>query len=765
MTARRVRLDALRSLRVRVPLLICAVVVVVLAVFLGVAFREVEHTLVRSAEARARTAADQLAGLLIQSAQQRLSEMRRAADASAVRDFAQNPSDQNRAAARERLALLVVAGQAAAELWDNAGHRLLEVTSPSTDDAAVSSALSSIPPSTAGMSAFTATGTVVFYEAVAEIAGPPPVASELVAPAPRIGFVRTRRSFATSGTSDAITGLVGRGAVVLLGNQSADVWSDLTKVVPAPPVSLTAAGVRSYRAPDGDTRLGAVALISGTPWAVWVEFPYSAVVAPAWTFVARMLVIGLGFVVVTAIAARMLSARITKPLQDLTDAAEAIAAGEYSRRVAADSGHEIGRLGAAFNAMTTQVEESHRDLEERVEHRVRELTAAREELDRFFSLSLDMLCIAEGGYFKRVNPAWEDVLGWTAAELTAQPYSNFVHPDERAATAARLASIADGTITLTFENRYRHKDGTYRWLQWKAAPVAETGVIYAAARDVTEQKRAEGAMQEHAAALTAVNSELEAFSYSVSHDLRAPLRHVTGFASLLDKQAGHTLDAQGRRYLKTIIEAARHMGQLIDDLLAFSRMGRATLTKQSVDLGKLIERVRHDVMGDAADRDITWRVHSLPRVDADPAMLTLVLVNLLSNAVKYTSTRAHAEIEIGSFPTDSSETGIFVRDSGVGFDMQYVHKLFGVFQRLHGSDEFPGTGIGLANVRRIVLRHGGRVWAESQLDRGTTFYVVLPNNERSRITDGAPAVGDSAPREPGASDDTGVTGPVYSIRS
>jgi PAS domain S-box-containing protein len=751
MTARRVRLDTRRSLRVRVPLLICSVVVVVLAVFLGVAFREVEQTLVRSAEARAQIAADQLAGLLTQSAQQRLSEIRRAADTAVVRDVVQHPSDQNRAAARERLALLVVAGQAAAELWDTAGHRLLEVTSPSTSGAIASSALSSIPPSTAGMSAFTASGTVVFYEAVAEIAGTPAIAREPVAPAPRIGFVRTRRSFATSGTSDAISGLVGRGAVVLLGNQSADVWSDLTKVVPAPPVGLTQAGVRSYRAADGDMRLGAVALIATTPWAVWVEFPYNAVVAPAWTFVGRMLVIGLVFVVLTAIAARILSARITRPLQDLTSAAEAIAAGEYSRRVAADSGHEIGRLGAAFNAMTAQVEESHRDLEERVEDRVRELTAAREELDRFFSLSLDMLCIAEGGYFKRVNPAWEEVLGWTAAELTAQPYSHFVHPDERAAAAARLASISDGTITLAFENRYQHKDGTYRWLQWKGAPLAQTGVIYAAARDITEQKRVEGAMQEHAAALTALNGELEAFSYSVSHDLRAPLRHVTGFASLLDQRAGHTLDAQGRHYLQTIIDAAKRMGQLIDDLLTFSRMGRAALTKQRVDLGRLVQRVRDDVMGDAAERDITWRVHVLPGVDADPAMLGLVLVNLLSNAVKYTSTRAHAEIEIGSFPTESSETGIFVRDNGVGFDMQYVHKLFGVFQRLHRSDEFPGTGIGLANVRRIVQRHGGRVWAESQLDQGSTFYVVLPNNGHSHVTDGTPAAGDSAPRRSGAS--------------
>jgi PAS domain S-box-containing protein len=444
-----------------------------------------------------------------------------------------------------------------------------------------------------------------------------------------------------------------------------------------------------------------------------------------------MLVIGLCFVAVAAVAARMVSAQITTPLHDLTHAAEAIAAGHYSQRVAADRRDEIGRLGGAFNAMTEQVEEAHRDLEERVQQRVQELKEAREELDRFFSLSLDLLCIAgDDGYFKRVNPAWQDVLGWTPDELASAPFSTFVHPDDLVATRAERAKLAQGNTTLTFENRYRHKDGTYRWLQWKAVPFAGQGVIYAAARDVTEQKRVARAMEEHADALAALNHELEAFTYSVSHDLRAPLRHVTGFATLLEQRAGHSLDEQGRRYLKTMIDSASRMGRLIDDLLAFSRMGRAALTIQRIDLGQLVDDARREVAAEAVARDIIWRIHPLPHVDADPAMLRLALVNLLSNAVKYTGTRSQAHIEVGTISDVSSETVIFVRDDGVGFDTQYAHKLFGVFQRLHRADEFEGTGIGLANVRRIVQRHGGRIWADSEVNRGATFYFSLPNDGR-----------------------------------
>ena len=239
------------------------------------------------------------------------------------------------------------------------------------------------------------------------------------------------------------------------------------------------------------------------------------------------------------------------------------------------------------------------------------------------------------------------------------------------------------------------------------------------------QVQLEARVRERTEELRATNNELEAFSYSVSHDLRAPLRHVTGFATLLDQHAGPSLDDQGRRYLTTIADAAARMAKLIDDLLAFSRMGRASVSKRRVELSQLVREARDEVSADLNGRRIAWTIDELPAVDADPALLRPVLVNLLSNAVKYTSTRDQARIEVGT-ESRAGELVVFVRDNGVGFDMAYAHKLFGVFQRLHRADEFSGTGIGLANVRRIIQRHGGRTWAEGTLDAGATFYFSLP---------------------------------------
>jgi light-regulated signal transduction histidine kinase (bacteriophytochrome) len=226
--------------------------------------------------------------------------------------------------------------------------------------------------------------------------------------------------------------------------------------------------------------------------------------------------------------------------------------------------------------------------------------------------------------------------------------------------------------------------------------------------------------------LAVAYKDLEAFSYSVSHDLRAPLRHVTGFANLLSTHLGKTLDDKGRRYLDTMVGAATRMGQLIDDLLALSRMGRASLKMQRVELADVVRDAKAEVMPETTGREIVWDIQRLPAVNADPSLLRPAIINLLSNAIKYTSTRAVAHVEVGTSESPAGEVVVFVRDNGVGFDMQYVDKLFGIFQRLHGSDEFSGTGIGLANVRRIISRHGGRTWAHGEVDGGATFYFSLP---------------------------------------
>jgi PAS domain S-box-containing protein len=525
---------------------------------------------------------------------------------------------------------------------------------------------------------------------------------------------------------------------------------------------------------------------------------------------------------------------------------------------------------------------------------ITERKRAEEELDRFFALSLDFLCIASAdGYMKRVSPAVTDILGWSIEEFQSRPYINFVHPDDHAATLREVErQVVAGEKVLRFENRYQHKDGSWRVLSWRSIP-QPGGLMYATARDITEQKAWEAELRRSRAVfenlfvslpglylvltpdlkivavsdaylkatmtqrekiigcglfevfpdnpndpkatgvsnlraslnrvlqkaepdtmaiqkydvrcpdgafeerfwspvnspvlgdnrrieyiihrvedvtgfvkrqqrqttgdengirvemqrmeaeifrsseevraanekLHAANKELEAFSYSVSHDLRAPLRHIDGFVKLLDKSASSSLDERSRRYLDIIADSAHRMGALIDDLLVFSRMGRAELHHAKVDSNALIHEVRDSIQGDTQGRNIEWAIAALPQVQADAPMMRQVWANLVGNAVKYSRPRDPARIEIGCHE-NGKEFIFHVADNGVGFDMQYAHKLFGVFQRLHSTEEFEGTGIGLANVQRIVLRHHGRVWAESRLNEGSTFYFAIPKTNQ-----------------------------------
>src|SRR5271157_766859 len=251
--------------------------------------------------------------------------------------------------------------------------------------------------------------------------------------------------------------------------------------------------------------------------------------------------------------------------------------------------------------------------------------------------------------------------------------------------------------------------------------------------EVEQRKRREDEIRKlnqelakRAGELETSNKELESFTYSVSHDLRAPLRHVVGYSEMLQRQASSLLDEKSQRFIRTILDSAKKMGNLIDDLLAFSKIGRSETRKTEVDLEQLVKEVVAEIGQDTKSRDIAWKIGALPVCKGDRSMLRLVVVNLVSNAVKFTSMRTQAEIEIGCVNRNKKEVEVFVRDNGAGFDMQYANKLFGVFQRLHLPEQFEGTGIGLATVQRIVHRHGGEVRAEGVVDQGATFYFSLP---------------------------------------
>lgn len=325
------------------------------------------------------------------------------------------------------------------------------------------------------------------------------------------------------------------------------------------------------------------------------------------------------------------------------------------------------------------------------------------------------------------------------------------------ANDARVLEV-DGP--LEFDEVAPHEDGPHTYLSIKfplrdaqGAPYAVCGI----STDITERKRTEEEIarlnRELAAKMEevgAINRELEAFSYSVSHDLRAPLRHIAGFVDLLRRDAAASLDDEGRRYIDVIAGATRRMGQLIDDLLGFARLGRAEMTKTRVDLEKLVREVTEQAEHENAGRAFDWKLEGLSEVVADAALLRVVLTNLIGNAVKFTGTRERACIEVGC-RREGGEDVVFVRDNGVGFAMAYVAKLFGVFQRLHRQEEFPGSGIGLATVRRIVHRHGGRTWAEGTVDGGATFTFSLPTAARESEA-GVPA--DVEPRSVEASGDS-----------
>ena len=390
-------------------------------------------------------------------------------------------------------------------------------------------------------------------------------------------------------------------------------------------------------------------------------------------------------------------------------------------------------LLTGFAAVRRRVE---RDLVQARDHLQIEV-AERTQQASLLNLTHDPIFVRDmGDVITYWNRGAQELYGWTDKEAIGRPSQELlqtIFPTPLEDIRAELLRTnrwegelkktkADGTQVVVASRWSLRQDG-----QGRAVAILETN------NDITERKRREQDIQnlnqelaKRSTELESINKELEAFAYSISHDLRAPLRHMAGYTELLQKRVSPGLDEKSNHYIMVMLESAKRMGNLIDDLLAFSRIGRAETQKTVVNLAQLVREALSELREDTEGRNIAWKIGTLPDFYGDRSMLRLVLVNLISNAVKFTRTRPQAEIEIGSDNGNRDELIVFIRDNGVGFDMKYVNKLFGVFQRLHQADEFEGTGIGLATVQRIIHRHGGKVWAEGVVDSGATFYFSAP---------------------------------------
>jgi len=389
-----------------------------------------------------------------------------------------------------------------------------------------------------------------------------------------------------------------------------------------------------------------------------------------------------------------------------------------------------------FSAIRREVEAELRRARSRLETEV----AERTQQASLLNLTHDTIFVRDmNDVISYWNRGAQELYGWTAAEAIGKRSPlllKTVYPKPIEEIRAEL--LASGRWEGEIEKTRSDGSGVIVASRWslRRDPNGQPAAILETNNDITEHKRREQEIRtlnvelgKRTTELEATNKELESFAYSVSHDLRAPLRHMSGFTELLQKSLGASLNEKSRRYLGIILDSSKRMGNLIDDLLSFSRISRAETHWAVLSLEQLVQEALSEVRQETEGRKVIWKLGALPAWPCDRSMLRLVLVNLISNAVKFTRTRPQAEIEVGCQEQGPERLVVFVRDNGVGFEMKYVNKLFGVFQRLHPTEAFEGTGIGLATVQRIVHRHGGRVWAEGQVDQGATFYFSLSKSQ------------------------------------
>jgi len=489
--------------------------------------------------------------------------------------------------------------------------------------------------------------------------------------------------------------------------------------------------------------------ISDTGWVAGAGTPYSLVIAPLMRSLALDFALLALLAAASLLVASVLSGVVVAAVQRLKAHAQAVGAGDLRHRAEVSGIEELSELAAEFNTMAALLaergraeqaasdalkranEELEREIAERKEAQAR-LHTALQKLS--FHVENSPLGVIEWDTDYRIT-RWageaEKIFGWTASEVLGKRIDEFkwIYEEDLGKVADVMRGMDTGERPSNISaNRNYRKDGAVIYCEWYNSALLDASgkmvSVMSLVLDVTAQTRAQDDLRARSAELEASNKELEAFAYSVSHDLRAPLRAIDGFSLALLEDYARILDDRGRDYLARVRAASQRMGALIDDLLKLSRVTRAPMNRQMVDLSRMVEDIADELSREEPNRKVEFVIEKGLTADGDPQLLRSALENLVNNAWKFTGRRADARIEFGARQQDTG-TAYFIRDNGAGFDMAYADKLFAPFQRLHSSNEFPGTGVGLAAVQRVIHRHGGTVWAEGALGAGASFFFTL----------------------------------------
>lgn len=583
------------SIQWRLTLLICLLLLTVVLAYSWVSYSKIKQASIDASKTRLESLSTQLSNIFSQSAQAMVSATRTAAAQPAIKQFLRSGGRDSIPAVRKALQqLLQDTTWTLALLTNTKGEVLLSSdstrTAPSTADIVLN--LSAPRPDTGMIGKIYQVDTLMYYPVTATVFNNKEITGYMV---------RWRKMQTSPQAVLQFSQLLGEDVTLLIGNTDGSLWTDMQKPVNAMPADLQQVNkeLPVYTRSDGQQLLASIKPVNHTRWRVLTDRPYKKIVAPASAFLQMALSTGIVIIAIGALLAWMISRSITGPLQRLAIATTAVESGNYGTAVSVESRDELGQLARMFNAMTEKVQQSQKNLEEKVQHR------------------------------------------------TAQ--------------------------------------------------------------------------------LEATNQELEAFSYSVSHDLRAPLRAVSGYAMMLKEDYTEKLDEEGNRVLHMIVSNARMMGLLIDDLITFSKIGRRESQYRPVDMKQLADTCIQELQPLKGNHNLTIKTGNIAPCYGDGNLLKQVWMNLISNAIKYSSKEKNPVIEIGS-RMETDRVIYFVRDNGVGFDMKYSDKLFGVFERLHSHDEFEGTGIGLALSKRIIHKQGGEIWADATKGFGATFYFSIPSS-------------------------------------